>query len=220
MSILSTIFRGEKYIKQSTGYEKMSEWQLAKDVEFTDGKDGETKLGAIDGITSDINGTSDNVAASIKVVNELNSNLGGLRFGIDGDGNYGYYGADDSLVPFSSNGMELIGSFSGTMPTVNIYDGKQHEAISNSTITVDSLPSENTSDYIVVITCITTGGGGGNSIAAGKSLNAYGNFYPILSISDNIITIQNTGFTRMIATQPGIEVYYKYALSGNVYYIG
>ena len=30
--------------------------------------------------------------------------LGGLRFGIDGDGNYGYYGADGSLIPFSSGG--------------------------------------------------------------------------------------------------------------------
>lgn len=26
--------------------------------------------------------------------------MGGLRFGTDGDGNYGYYGADDSLIPF------------------------------------------------------------------------------------------------------------------------
>lgn len=25
-----------------------------------------------------------------------------FKFGIDGDGNYGYYGADDSLIPFSS----------------------------------------------------------------------------------------------------------------------
>ena len=32
----------------------------------------------------------------------VNSSLGGLKFGIDGDGNYGYYGADGSLVPFSS----------------------------------------------------------------------------------------------------------------------
>ena len=28
--------------------------------------------------------------------------LGGLRFGTDGDGNYGYYGADGSLIPFKS----------------------------------------------------------------------------------------------------------------------
>ena len=36
-----------------------------------------------------------------------NKNLGGLRFGVDGDGNYGYYGADDSLIPFSSLPNEL-----------------------------------------------------------------------------------------------------------------
>ena len=28
-----------------------------------------------------------------------------FSFGVDGDGNYGYYGADDSLIPFS--GMDL-----------------------------------------------------------------------------------------------------------------
>ena len=33
---------------------------------------------------------------------EQNKNMGGLRFGVDGDGNYGYYGADDSLIPFKS----------------------------------------------------------------------------------------------------------------------
>lgn len=76
MSILSTIFRNERYIKGDNGYEKMSTWQLAKDVEFDDGQNGETKLGVIDGITSDINGESDNIAASIKVVNELSNNVG------------------------------------------------------------------------------------------------------------------------------------------------
>lgn len=34
--------------------------------------------------------------------NQLDSSLGGLRFGTDGDGNYGYYGADDSLIPFKN----------------------------------------------------------------------------------------------------------------------
>ena len=34
--------------------------------------------------------------------NHLDSSLGGLAFGTDGDGNYGYYGADGSLIPFSS----------------------------------------------------------------------------------------------------------------------
>ena len=37
-----------------------------------------------------------------EAVDELNESLGGLRFGVDGEGNYGYFGADDSLIPFSS----------------------------------------------------------------------------------------------------------------------
>ncbi len=36
------------------------------------------------------------------LLQQLNKNMGGLTFGIDGDGNYGYYGADGSLVPFKS----------------------------------------------------------------------------------------------------------------------
>ena len=39
-------------------------------------------------------------------VNELNNNLTAddlqFKFGKDGDGNYGYYGADGSLIPFNS----------------------------------------------------------------------------------------------------------------------
>lgn len=45
------------------------------------------------------------------MVYELNKNMGGLVFGIDGDGNRGYYGADGSLVPFSQ-GLANIGVFS------------------------------------------------------------------------------------------------------------
>ena len=30
----------------------------------------------------------------------INSSLNGMKFGKDGDGNYGYYGADGSLIPF------------------------------------------------------------------------------------------------------------------------
>ena len=46
--------------------------------------------------------TEDGFIASAKALGQVNRNLGGLRFGVDGDGNYGYYGADDSLIPFSS----------------------------------------------------------------------------------------------------------------------
>ena len=37
-----------------------------------------------------------------------NSSLGGLKFGKDGDGNVGYYGADGSLIPFKSGEVTLV----------------------------------------------------------------------------------------------------------------
>lgn len=83
-------------------FETISFWTSSKDVEFADGNNAETKLGAIKGITSDFNTTDAGYAASMTSVSALNSSLGGLSFGTDGDGNYGYYGADGSLIPFSS----------------------------------------------------------------------------------------------------------------------
>ena len=77
-------------------------WTHAKDVEFDDGETAQNKVGAIKGITSDYNTTDAGYAASMTSVSALNNSLGGLSFGTDGDGNYGYYGADGSLIPFSS----------------------------------------------------------------------------------------------------------------------
>lgn len=37
----------------------------------------------------------------------LNNSLGGLKFGIDGEGNYGYFGDDDVLVPFSDKNISF-----------------------------------------------------------------------------------------------------------------
>lgn len=37
-----------------------------------------------------------------------NKNFGGVSFGIDGDGNYGYYGADGSLIPFKKGECQLV----------------------------------------------------------------------------------------------------------------
>ncbi len=57
----------------------ISFWTKASDVEFNDGKTAETKLGAITGITSDLAGESETVAASIKAVNKLNNNLSDIK---------------------------------------------------------------------------------------------------------------------------------------------
>lgn len=47
----------------------------------------------------------------------LNSSLGTLRFGINGDGDYGYYKGDDTFIPFKSGGLNtLAGGQSNTIP--------------------------------------------------------------------------------------------------------
>lgn len=66
----------------------------ASDVKFEDGKTAEEKIGMIDGITSDLNSDSETTAASIKSVNEVKNNLGGISFYEDTDGNKYAVGAD------------------------------------------------------------------------------------------------------------------------------
>lgn len=91
-------------------------------VYTTDGKTVQSKLNqlgeGLDGVTgrTDSPEVSDsNILASSKAVNTIFNNLKSddleFKFGKDGDGNYGYYGADGSLVPFKS--CEFVrGSFS------------------------------------------------------------------------------------------------------------
>lgn len=56
-------------------WQKISFWTKSSDVEFNDGKNAETKVGAIDGITDSLVSTSSNIAASAKAVSTINNNL-------------------------------------------------------------------------------------------------------------------------------------------------
>ena len=86
----------------------------AVDTIFNDGKTAEAKLGAIDGITSDLSGESETIAASIKCVNELNSSLVNengeiFRYGYQ-DGKRGVWVKEadtDVFVPFKSGGITI-----------------------------------------------------------------------------------------------------------------
>lgn len=64
-------------------------------------------------------------------IGELTENFGGLSFGVDGDGNYGYYGADGSLVPFSTvkNSTILLNGGSITYQKVYTFDITKGSAI-------------------------------------------------------------------------------------------
>lgn len=88
-------------------WSKLSFWTASSDVEFNDGKNAETKVGAIDGITDSLVSDSSNIAASAKAANDLNgmlndinTNMGGLQFRVNsGKGEYKAVGAD-TWLPF------------------------------------------------------------------------------------------------------------------------
>ena len=74
-------------------WNKCSFWTHSNDVFYPDGKSATTKHSAINGITSDLSGEAEDIAASIKCVNQLNSSLtaNSNQFHFDyQDGKYGF----------------------------------------------------------------------------------------------------------------------------------
>lgn len=114
MAVNETIVTGRKFRKcideVNKIWQRISIWTKASDVEFDDGQTAENKMGAISGITSDLNGESENIATSIKAVNQLNNNLKGVEFITDTTGKITGYktktGAD-TVFPFSGGDYEI-----------------------------------------------------------------------------------------------------------------
>ena len=90
MAINENIVTGRKFRKlvdeANKLWQRISFWSKASDVEFDDGSNAETKLGAINGVTDSLTSTASNIAASaaaVKALNdkitELNSNLSGMH---------------------------------------------------------------------------------------------------------------------------------------------
>ena len=52
--------------------------------------------------------TEEGYGVDALVVKQVNDSLGGVQFGIDGEGNRCYLGADGSLIPFSSGSAEVV----------------------------------------------------------------------------------------------------------------
>lgn len=68
-----------KLLNESTKlWERISFWKKAVDVEFNDGQNAETKVGAINGITDSLTSTSSNIVASAAAVKALNDKITAL----------------------------------------------------------------------------------------------------------------------------------------------
>lgn len=158
------------YVAKGTTVENLTFYPMIRSAEITDGtyepyvddvdtrlKDVETELGEIPNTyipkKSILNSqeeieanTSEESVAGALALKEINNNMGGLRFGVDSDGNYGYYkdGAD-TVTPFKSGGeisvdavsMLLSGSIS-TTTTVSFTGLKSitFKMLTSGTVTV------------------------------------------------------------------------------------
>lgn len=82
MAINEQIVTGRKFRRlkneETKLWERLSIWTKAVDVEFNDGKNAETKVGAINGITDSLTSTSSNIVASAKAVKTLNDKITAL----------------------------------------------------------------------------------------------------------------------------------------------
>lgn len=73
----------------------------------------ENAIGSVTGKTDSLEVSDSNVLATAKAVNTLNSSLTAndnlkFQFATDGEGNYGYLGADDSFIPFKKSATLVI----------------------------------------------------------------------------------------------------------------
>ena len=98
-------------------WNKCSFWTHSNDVFYPDGKSATTKHGAINGITSDLTGEAEDIAASIKCVNQLNSSLANA-------GSVKYNEETDSLDVYQ-NGIVIGSIFCGFQFDGIIYDTGQ-----------------------------------------------------------------------------------------------
>lgn len=123
-------------------WDKISFWTSSFDVEFNDGKNAETKLGAINGITDSLVSDSSNVAASAKAVSELNNNFNNdLPFKTrinNGKPEWSPRGAD-TWSPFNQGIITLDVEMSGNTSYMNFSSWAARGSISGTlTIEIDT----------------------------------------------------------------------------------
>lgn len=110
MSIISGYKKFKKHIKTNEGFQLQSLWTNANTVEADDKRTMQTKVGAINGISSSETANSGEIAASTALTNKMNGSinqlsrdLGGLEFAQDATGNWGYkIGGADPVIPFKT----------------------------------------------------------------------------------------------------------------------
>jgi len=114
-----------KLIDEATKlWQRISFWTRSSDVEFDDGENAETKVGAIKGITTDTNVTVPGYAADMTVVSQLYSNISSIKTDLQGKMSLDTYsktlGGDNGTQSWGR--IDKVGRIA--MLTVNGYTNK------------------------------------------------------------------------------------------------
>lgn len=117
-------------------WQRFSFWTKGSDVEFTDGKTAQTKVGAIDGITDSLASSSSRMAASAKAVKQLNDNIK-VYVGSDGKLHFKNGAGTDTALNFSGGDVPVVAPDYNTAETyskqdVVLYNGTTYICIADN----------------------------------------------------------------------------------------
>ena len=133
MSIISGYKKFKKHIKTNEGFQLQSLWTNANTVEADDKRTMQTKVGAINGISSSETANSGEIAASTALTNKMNGSINQLsrdltrvNVYVGGDGKLHFVnsGGADSVLPFSPDASAKIDKFISDSKYIDFFDSK------------------------------------------------------------------------------------------------
>ena len=160
-------------------------WTDASDVEFSDGKTAQDKVGSINGITSDVTREDTDIASSILPVHNIKSNLDQgiindrIQLVVDNNGNLNWRGADSVLKKLGSGFQEL-----GTWTTLHNYSAgdDNNTGIKSSTYTLTLNNIQTYDDFFAIL--LQVGGVGWSYANEGGTIFSGVQSFPITIRTD------------------------------------
>lgn len=126
MAVNEQIVTGRKFRKlideANKLWQRISFWTKASDVEFNDGKNAETKFGAINGVTDSLTSTASNIAASAKAVKTLNDKVTQLSSNLEPHVKSYPVGVDSNSATIETNIQGLVIG-KNTFPVITTIGG-------------------------------------------------------------------------------------------------
>ena len=214
MAVNEQIVTGRKFRKlideANKIWQRISFWTKSSDVEFEDGKNAETKLGAINGITSDLSCEESTIAASAAALNQVNRSFSDacntIKAAITGKG----------VTPSSSKPADLADAINriqskGKLTQIATINYSDNKLSNNITKTVNAKSYANyksltINNFLILYFPVAVVSGytyGGNSVNVSKKSYDASTGILTLSINEGL----NAGNSDALTVSASIPVY-------------